>query len=203
MGKSRYGRGWGAGDWTRIEVKMFRSRAYASLTGAAKMMLNELLAKRRLVFPKDKKGGRGAMQVPNIGELTLTYKELESIYGFTKQTISNGFRDLLAKGFIEVVDPGGAYEKHKAIYALVDDYLKWCKGDPPIRKRQKDTKRGWQKGKPPQLKQTIPTHTQADNAHPPKGTLKEAIPTPAVVRVDERAELSVTYSENPEQDVRV
>ncbi len=89
-------------------------------------------------------------------EFTLTYKEITS-YGnrknkkgeWVKGIISQpqatrGIDELLAKGFIRIAEYGGAFEKHKSKYSLVDDWKKWKWSDSPIRTRKKDRKRGFQ-----------------------------------------------------------
>ena len=75
-------------------------------------------------------------------KFTLTYKELER-HGISRKSSNRGLDELLAKGFISIVDPGGAFEKHKAIYALEEDYLFWeAKAKPIFRKRERDVFRG-------------------------------------------------------------
>ena len=74
----------------------------------------------------------------------MTYKELEA-RGIKQGAATRGFDELLAKGFISIVDPGGAYDKHKAVYALEDDFRLWShKRKQVFRKRKRDVKRGFQ-----------------------------------------------------------
>ena len=89
------------------------------------------------------------MVCENCDELTMTYKELEnSPFCFTIPRITRAFDELLAKGFITIVDCGGAYRKHKAVYALSDLWEQWKQGNKPFNKRLRDAKRGFQgKGK--------------------------------------------------------
>ena len=76
---------------------------------------------------------------------TLTYKELENKpYYFSQPKITRGIDELLAKGFIEIVNRGGCFEKDKATYALVEDWKNWRQGNRPIRTRAKDVNRGYQ-----------------------------------------------------------
>jgi hypothetical protein len=65
-------------------------------------------------------------------------------FNCTQPRVTRSFDELLEKGFINIADPGGTYEKHKAVYELVDDYFYWKPGDTPIRTRKKDVKRGYQ-----------------------------------------------------------
>ena len=85
------------------------------------------------------------MVCENCNELTMTYKELESSpFNFTRPRIVRALDELLAKGFITIVDAGGAYDKHKAVYALSDLWLQWTLGTKPFNKRIRDIKRGFQ-----------------------------------------------------------
>ena len=78
-------------------------------------------------------------------KFTFTYKELTGKpLNLTQPRATRGLDELLAKGFIEIIDPGGAYQKHKAVYGLADDWQYWRPGTPPIRERKKDVKRGFQ-----------------------------------------------------------
>ena len=52
----------------------------------------------------------------------------------------------MAKGFIKTVHRGGTANHDANIYALVDDYQNWKRGD-VIRTRPKDILRGYQKKK--------------------------------------------------------
>jgi hypothetical protein len=144
--KSGFGRG------TFVETQMFLSSAYKTLgrrgscqhvSSASHVILMMLLGKRQFRTDKTRKGQRKVQFRTDGNRLTLTYKELEA-HGISNQLAAKGFDELLAKGFIEIIDAGGAFEKHKAVYGLTDDYLFWKPGKDPIRTRQRDVKRGWQ-----------------------------------------------------------
>ena len=138
-------KGWGYGKWTRIETEMYTSKAWLSLGATSCKILILFLGKRRLIFPKDRKGNKGAMVCENCDKLTMTYIELESPpFNFTRPRIVRAFDELLAKGFITIVDPGGAYQKHKAVYALSDLWRQWTPGASPFHRRMRDAKRGFQ-----------------------------------------------------------
>ena len=139
------GKGWGYGKWTRIDTKMFTSKAFLSLSATSVKVLILFLGKRRLIFPKDRKGNKGVMVCENSNELTMTYKELgNKPFNFTRPRITRAIDELLAKGFITIVDPGGAYDKHKAVYALSDLWQQWKPGTKPFNKRIRDINRGFQ-----------------------------------------------------------
>jgi len=148
-------KGWGYGKWTRIETKMYTSKAFLSLSATSVKVLILFLGKRRLIFPKDRKGGKGVMVCENSNDLTMTYKELgNKPFNFTRPRITRAIDELLAKGFISVVDAakgfisvvdaGGAYKQHKAVYALSDLWQQWKPGIKPFNTRVRDVNRGFQ-----------------------------------------------------------
>lgn len=113
------------------------------------------LGKRQFTEIKNRKGQR-IMERTDDNRFTLSYKELLS-YGYrldksgtrvkgvmTQPRATRAIDELLAKGFIEIVEYGGCFEKHKTVYGLVDDWQGWHVGDPPIRTRQQDRRRGFQ-----------------------------------------------------------
>ncbi|WDP91091.1 MAG: hypothetical protein HUN04_15865 [Desulfobacter sp.] len=143
------GNGYGRG--TFLETSIFLSPAFLSLgnkgtsptvSGCSVKILILILGKRQFRRSKAKKG-REKMVRSDDNRFTLTYKELEA-RGIKQGAATRGFDELLAKGFISIVDPGGAFEKHKAVYALEDKYLMWRIGHPPIYQRQRDVHRGYQ-----------------------------------------------------------
>lgn len=180
MGKKKNKNGYGKG--TFIETKMVLSPAYISLgqrgsceyvSSASSLVLICLLLKRGFSKGRDRKGNEEQYKRSDDNRFTFTYKELTNKpLNLTQPRATRAIDELLAKGFIEIHDPGGLYEKHKAIYGLVDDWKRWRPGDPPIRKRERDIKRGYQgKGLGIVKKQishtsTLPTDTHVDVAHP-------------------------------------
>ena len=120
-------------------------RGTVEVTSTASIhMLNSLLLRRQFSWIKDKKGNRNYERTDDK-RFTLSYAELEKPpFNFSQGRITLGKDELLAKGFIAIVNPGGAYEKDKTIVKLVDDYRNWKPDDPPIRTRDRDVHRGYQ-----------------------------------------------------------
>lgn len=132
------------------------------------------MAKRQFSWIKLKSGGSKELVRTDDNKFTLTYKELQG-YGkrlnrkgewvpgmMTQPQITRAFDELLAKGFISIAEYGGAFEKHKQKYSLENDWAAWQWGDPPIRIRKRDRKRGFQgKGKTKHCirERCSPTHT--------------------------------------------
>jgi hypothetical protein len=155
--KNKSGKGYGKG--TFVKSNLFLSPAFLSLgqkgtapvvSTCSAQVLILFLGKRQFVWNKIKKD---FVQVDD-NRFNMTYKELESLQKSRKDgketplisqaRATRAFDELLAKGFIKVIDPGGTFEKHKAVYALDDAYKGWRPGDPPIYKRKKDVRRGYQ-----------------------------------------------------------
>lgn len=115
-----------------------------------------LLGKRQYERKRRKAGGHKERRRIDNNKFTLTYKEVlgygkrlnkqgEWVKGiFTQPLVTRGIDELLAKGFISIARYGGAYDKDKQEYSLEDDWRNWEWGDPPIRTRKKDRKRGFQ-----------------------------------------------------------
>jgi hypothetical protein len=153
----------GYGSGTMIETSMFLSQAFLSLgqRGTSKVVSScsvqflILLLGKRQFSKKDRKGSK-SWECVNCKSLTLTYKELEA-RGICQQKGTRCKDELLAKGFIEIIHQGGAYDKDKTVFGLVEDYLHWRPENPPIRVReQRDVKRGFQ-GKAKKQKQHMLT----------------------------------------------
>lgn len=151
MGKKKNKNGYGKG--TFIKTKMILSPAFVSLgvpgscdyvSSASNLLLLCLLAKRQFAEIKDEKGVKKKIRTDD-NRFTLTYKEMTSKpLNITRRKATRAIDELLAKGFIEVIDPGGMFEKHKAVYGLVDDWKNWKPGNPSVRERKRDAKRGFQ-----------------------------------------------------------
>ena len=152
MEKKKKGNGYGKG--TFIETSMFLSPAFLSLgnKGTAKKVsacsikvLILFLGKRQY---KKIPGPDGRKKTTRIDDnkFTLTYKELES-RGIKQNAATRGIDELLSKGFIQIIDPGGTFEKHKAVYSLENDFILWRPGNKPVYQRKRDILRGFQKPK--------------------------------------------------------
>lgn len=185
----KYGKN-GFGKGTFIDTQMSLSEACLSLgqrgtsptvSTASIHVLKIFLHKRK--FKEAKVKGQKKYTRVDDNKFTLTYKEITS-YGyrinrdgkrvkgvFTEGQFTRALDELLAKGFIKIVDHGGAYEKHKSQYALVDDWKRWFVGDSPVRFREKDRKRGYQgRGegavKTKTTRMNVVTHTRVNEGHP-------------------------------------
>jgi hypothetical protein len=169
-------KGNGYGKGTFIEAAVFLSPAFLSLglRGTAETVSNcsvqiliLFLGKRN--FRRLKQKGANQITRTDGNRLNLTYKELES-RGISQQRATRSIDELLAKGFIKIVHPGGLCENDRAVYALTEDYKTWRPGDPAIRVRKKDVRRGYQGRRlgatsAETMKNTKPAHVNGGHSH--------------------------------------
>ena len=114
-----------SGTW--IERELFRSKSFLSLRGFAPQLLVLILGKRDMQYISDRKGKKGHHQCVNCDRLTITYLELKQL-GVTQPRATRARDELLAKGFVEIVNPGGAYQKDKTTFQVIDLWRLWVPG---------------------------------------------------------------------------
>ena len=112
------------GTW--IEREMFESEAYLSLKGFAPQLLTLILAKRQ--FKNHGRKGKRKRICINCDKLNITYTEFNNKYGITQPRMTRSIDQLLEKGFLSIVYPGGTYRQDKAIYALSTSWVIWQSG---------------------------------------------------------------------------
>jgi hypothetical protein len=170
MGKKNKN-GYGKGTW--IDTKLFLSPAFISLgkpgsspvtSYCSHAMLLMILGKRQFGQVRDRNGQKVKQRIDE-NQFYLTYKELAH-RGIPQTAATRGIDELLAKGFLEIVEQGGAYDRHKTKFGLVGDWIDWKPRDPPIRTRPKDVKRGYQgKGIGAVKNQKLHTHAMDRDTH--------------------------------------
>ena len=112
------------GTW--IERDRFESKAYLALTGFAPQLLTLILAKRQ--FENHGRKGKQKRICINCDKLNITYTEFKNKYGISQPRMTRAFDQLLAKGFLSIVYPGGTYRQDKAVYALSNNWVIWQPG---------------------------------------------------------------------------
>jgi len=113
------------GTW--LEREMVESTAYLSLTGFAPQLLILIFLKRQ--FQNHGRKGKQKRICTNCDKLNITYTEFKNRYGVTQPKMTRAIDQLLAKGFLTIVYPGGTFRQDKAVYSLSD---KWCLWQPGI-----------------------------------------------------------------------
>ena len=111
---------------TFIEREMLESEAYLSLKGFAPQLLTLILLKRQ--FKNHGRKNRQKRICINCDNLNITYTEFKNKYGITQPRMTRSIDQLLSKGFLSIVNPGGAYKQDKAIYALSNNWVIWHPG---------------------------------------------------------------------------
>ena len=111
---------------TFIEREMLESEAYLSLKGFAPQLLSLILLKRQ--FQNHGRKGKQKRVCINCDNITMTYIELKKKYRITQPRATRAFDQLLEKGFLCVVNPGGGYQRDKAIYSLSNNWTIWHNG---------------------------------------------------------------------------
>ncbi len=132
-----------AGTW--IEREMFESKAYLALTGFAPQLLTLILAKRQ--FENHGRQGKQQRVCINCDNLNITYSEFKNRYGISQPKMTRAIDQLLAKGFISIVHPGGAYRKDKAVFALSTNWVIWQIGTVLESRERENIERGFCKPK--------------------------------------------------------
>ena len=131
------------GTW--IESEMFESGAYLALTGFAPQLLTLILAKRQ--FENHGRKGRQKRVCINCDKLNITYAEFKNRYGISQPRMTRAIDQLLEKGFLSIVYPGGAFRQDKAVYALSDNWLLWRPGMTFESREKENVQRGFCKPK--------------------------------------------------------
>jgi len=120
-----------------VEQKLFKSKAYRSLTGKAPQVLALFLCRRQMV--NQGKTGHARWVCTNCREIVFTYAEAENKWGITKRQFRFAIDCLIKFGFIDIVTPGGALFEQPTIYGLPDRWRNY--GNPNFKKKTRP-KRG-------------------------------------------------------------
>ncbi|MDO9567595.1 MAG: hypothetical protein Q7J15_12775 [Candidatus Desulfaltia sp.] len=120
---------------------MIESRAYLSLSGFAPQLLTLVLGKRQ--FEKQGRKGKEKWVLVNGDSINITHTEFNRKYGITQPRLIRAIDQLLEKGFISVVHPGGLYRHDKAVFALSDSWILWKPGMIMQTRKKEQVKRGF------------------------------------------------------------
>lgn len=130
---------------TFIERELYESKAYLSLSGFAPQLLTLVLGKRQ--FEKQGRPGKEKKICRNCDSLNITYTEFFNHYGITQPRMTRALDELLAKGFLTTVRPGGAFRQDKAVYALSTNWCIWQPGTVFETRKKEGIERGFCKPK--------------------------------------------------------
>ena len=131
------------GTW--IEREMFESEAYLALTGFSPQLLTLILAKRQ--FENHGRKGKQRRICINCDKLNITYTEFKNKHGITQPKMTRAIDQLLEKGFLSRIYPGGTYRQDKAVFALSSNWIIWKPGMVFETRDRENVNRGFCKAK--------------------------------------------------------
>jgi len=130
---------------TSIPQDLIDSLAFRELSGVATKVLIYFMAKRHFKNFGTAKKQRWVLE--NGRSICFTYKEALNKYGISQKRFTRAIDDLLEKGFISIVHPGGTCEKDKAAYAIEENWRFWVKGKVCFERKHEPVQRGFCKPK--------------------------------------------------------
>ena len=130
------------GTW--VEKELWESKAFCFLQGFAPQLLLFFLGKRQFDYVGRK--GKEKRVCVNCDKINLTYVEMKK-YRISQPRMTRAIDQLLEKGFISIVNPGGGYNQDKAIYTLIDKWRIWHPGACLEKRKQDSVTRGFCKPK--------------------------------------------------------
>ena len=98
------------------------------------------------ISPLKKKARKYTPVITNRDNIKLPYAEIEEALGYRHKTIWEAFKDILAKGFLEITTHGGGGKGDCNIYKISEKWRTWQHGQ-IINEIRKNGKIGWQKAK--------------------------------------------------------
>ena len=107
-----------------LSKKMLRSKAFVSLTGAAKQILLELTMRLKLESYRPRKRHKHSTRyyAGNNGKLVLSYKSVHKQFGYSSATISKAIDQLVSHGFIEIAELGCGVKRQSHKIALIRNW---------------------------------------------------------------------------------
>ena len=105
---------------------MTESQAYIALKGFAPQLLTLVFGKRQ--YEKQGRKGKEKWICINGDSINITYAEFGRKYAITQPRLTRAIDDLLEKGFLSRVYPGGMCRHDKASFSLIDKWMLWRPG---------------------------------------------------------------------------
>ncbi len=120
------------------------SDAFRALKASTKEILIQIYFEIDLTSKK--KRGKYQPQIKNRYEIKMPYREIKERLGYSDKTIWLAFQQILAHGFLKIIENGGGCKGDVNVYGITEDWRDWKSGK-VIRKIRKNGKAGWQKEK--------------------------------------------------------
>ena len=112
-----------------LPPELLASKAYLSITSAKTFIV--LIRFYQKIFRKKKaqrKKGLKQMVIENNGDIIFTYGEAAGL-GISETTFWKAIKELLARGFIDIANPGNWYEKAPNRFSISRRFLNFGKPD--------------------------------------------------------------------------
>ena len=134
-----------------LSKKMLHSKAFITMTGAAKQILIELYIRLKVDRYKPRKRYRESERfiTKNNGKLVLTYNGIHKQFGYSTSTISKALDQLVSHGFIEIAELGCGVKRLSHKIALITNWQKYETPEfkPGMGKADRPVNKGFQKKK--------------------------------------------------------
>lgn len=134
-----------------LSKTMLHSKAFYSMTGAAKQILIELYIRLRVDNYKPRKRHRESERfyAKNNGTLVLTYNGIHKQFGYSTSTISKALDQLVSHGFIEIAELGCGVKRLSHKIALITNWQKYEMPEfkPGMGKADRPVNKGFEKHK--------------------------------------------------------
>jgi hypothetical protein len=127
-----------------LTYQLFVSDAFRSLKPASRDILALIYFEVKLTSAK--KRGKYTPVILNRDNIKAPYVEIQERLGYSKKTIWTAFKEILAHGFLEVVENGGGCKGDCKVYKISEKWREWKQGQ-IINEIGKNGKIGWQKQK--------------------------------------------------------
>lgn len=128
--------------FAQLPTKMIYSKAFNSLSGKGHILIGYIL--NQLRYQKTKGNRSRSYGCLNSNSLLIPYRVLKKEpFKMANSTITKSIDELLAKGFVKIVEQGGREKGHVSVYGLSEKYLQWQPGDAPVSVRRPYAKRGF------------------------------------------------------------
>ena len=127
-----------------LKYDLYVSSAFRALRPATRDIL--ILIYFEINLTSSKKRGKYTSVIVNRFEIKLPYAEIQIRLGYSKKTVWIAFKEILAHGFLEVVENGGGCKGDCKVYKISENWREWKQGQ-IINEIGKNGKIGWQKEK--------------------------------------------------------
>lgn len=128
-----------------LPYRLESSKAFLSLTGKAPHVLL-LFMRRRRIAKGGRKKGKEFFVITNNGKIEFPYIQAKCL-GISEQQFRRALDQLVDRGFLSVEHTGGAYQRDKSLYSLIDNWELYPTSDFKKGKKRKkgQVRRGYQR----------------------------------------------------------